>query len=182
MRRAELILVFLLFLGVAGSSPAVGADALPEAASRCTWPSETPLCWPYDFPAQIMAQAICTALNPVAGPVFAVPRRCPVLNPDRVTENLTCDEICSRVAYAKKTPAVADKERLGPYGKKWGHQKCFNAVHIYGYDFTSPAEKLNEPGLATYSYNPSDCSHPACGPNYCCCGRVGNRDPAAQSE
>lgn len=98
---------------------------------------------PYSERNQSLAQAVCTALSPKVGWVFAVPRECS----DQVA---SCADIC-------KSQSGKDVQAT--------HLSCFNSIHIYD---NKPASKISSLGLKTFKYN--DCAGAFCGPNYCCCG------------
>lgn len=98
---------------------------------------------PYSNQNQFLAQAVCTALSPKAGWVFAVPRECS----DQVA---SCADIC-------KSQNNKDDQAK--------HLACFNSIHIYE---NKPASKISSLGLKAFKYNSCDGAY--CGPNYCCCG------------
>lgn len=96
---------------------------------------------PFGKEGQILAQAICTAMRPDTGFVFAVQRICTRGAP-------SCAEIC---------------------GNLWERQarelSCFGALHVYANPFFTADAML---GLKTLKQ--TDCGVTNCGPNYCCCG------------
>lgn len=96
--------------------------------------------YPQYTPAQVLAEATCTALKVGGGWTFAVPRPCSGTAPD-------CATLCASLTEAQA-----------------GTLSCFNSLHIYG---NQPAEAVSTLGLKTHRYNA--CGG-GCGPNYCCCG------------
>ncbi|MDM8560849.1 hypothetical protein [Candidatus Parabeggiatoa sp. HSG14] len=96
---------------------------------------------------QILAEAICVALNPSANWTFAVARNCELSSPP-------CEQVCAGLSEEQA-----------------GNLKCFNSLHIYGNSPFHNFNDFNQLGLKVFKYN--SCSGGACGPNYCCCSGWG---------
>jgi hypothetical protein len=142
-------IVILAFVGILVAGPAA-AQSQPAPTLGKNTPNAkavqslgTADSGPYSERNQSLAQAVCTALSPKVGWVFAVPRECS----DQVA---SCADIC-------KSQKGKDNQAK--------NLACFNSIHIYD---NKPASKISSLGLKTFKYN--SCDGAFCGPNYCCCG------------
>jgi hypothetical protein len=142
-------IAILAFVGVLVAGPAAAqsqsapsfGNNTPEA--KALQSVGTADSGPYSVQNQFLAQAVCTAMSPSVGWVFAVPRECS----DQVA---SCADIC-------KSQNNKDDQAK--------HLTCFNSIHIYE---NKPATKISSLGLKAFKYN--SCAGAYCGPNYCCCG------------
>jgi hypothetical protein len=147
LQRVSITILAFVGVLVAGTAAAQSRPAptlgknTPEAKALQSF--GTADSGPYSERNQSLAQAVCTALSPKVGWVFAVPRECS----DQVA---SCADICKSLS-GKDAQAT--------------HLACFNSIHIYD---NKPASKISSLGLKTFKYN--SCAGAFCGPNYCCCG------------
>lgn len=154
MRNASAIALLLsvLTIGALSAQPRASPTEIRDegrhlALTKQDCDPNTELCWPYNFHAQVLAQAICTSAKPSpSGLVFAVPRTCPTK-----WDGETCEQLCMRLFDGERSIQGS---------------RCFESVHIYAKN--GPAGQLDVLGLKTRTY--SNCDHKRCGPNYCCCG------------
>jgi hypothetical protein len=123
--------------GAGESTSSATEDAVDESASDLARLSAFA---PEDEDAQVLAQAICTALKDDGGWSFAVRRECNAFATDC---NTHCANLMERQA---------------------GQLRCYNSLHIHANQPHSAPAKI---GLRVYRYN--SCGG-GCGPNYCCCG------------